>query len=52
MYNFRFDNQFVEPVASRLILFRREEFLNTTSIAGNKFQNDVALTISFMVRTF
>jgi len=49
MYYFRFDNQFVEPVASRLILFRREEFLNTTSIAGNKFQNDLALTISFMV---
>jgi len=49
MYYFRFDNQFVEPVASQLILFRREEFLNTTSIAGNKFQNDLALTISFMV---
>lgn len=54
MYNFRFDNQFVEPVGSALVLsrFHPEDFLRTTSAAGNKFQNDLALTIGFMVRTF
>lgn len=54
MYNFRFDNQFVEPVGGALILSRYhpEDFLRTTTIAGNKFQNDVSLTIGFQVRTF
>jgi hypothetical protein len=52
MYNFRFDNQFVDPELSRLILFRREEFYRTTSVAGDKFQNDLALSLAFMVQTF
>jgi hypothetical protein len=52
MYNFRFDNEFVDPALSQEILFRRSEFINTTSIAGDKFQNDVAFTLTFMVRTF
>lgn len=52
MYNFRFDNQFVDPVQSRLILFRREEFLRTTEPAGDKFQNDLMLTLAFSVQTF
>jgi len=52
MYNFRFDNEFVDPELSQLILFRRSEFLKTTSVAGDKFQNDLAFTLTFMVRTF
>ena len=53
MYNFRFDNQFVDPVQSQNILFRRgEDFINATSVGGEKFQNDIALTLGFMVHPF
>ena len=52
MYNFRFDNQFIDPVESRRVLFRREEFINTTAPAGEKFQNDLAITVGFAVQTF
>ncbi len=52
MYNFRFDNEFVDPEMSQFILFRRPEFYRTTSTAGTKFQNDVAVTVGFSVQTF
>jgi hypothetical protein len=52
MYNFRFDNQFVDPVESRKILFRREEFIGTTEPAGDKFQNDLIMTLAFAIQTF
>jgi hypothetical protein len=52
MYNFRFDNQFVDTELSRLILFRREEFIRTTATAGDKFQNDLVVSVSFAVQTF
>ncbi len=52
MYSFRFDNQFVDPVESQLILSRRPEFYRTTSIAAAEFQNDLAFTVGFSVRTF
>lgn len=52
MYSFRFDNQFVDPVRAREIVFRREDFYKTTSIAGEKFQNDLACTLAFMVHPF
>ncbi len=53
MYNFRFDNQFVDPVQSQRILFRRGgDFIKATGVAGEKFQNDIALTLGFMVHPF
>jgi hypothetical protein len=52
MYNFRFDNQFIDPEESRRVLFRREEFINTTSAAGEKFQNDLVVTVGFAIQTF
>jgi hypothetical protein len=52
MYNFRFDNQFVDPYQSQLILFRRPDFLRTTSVASDRFQNDLAFTVGFMIQTF
>jgi hypothetical protein len=52
MYNWRFDHEFTDPVASRSLLFGRPDFYNTTSIAGPKFQNDVTVTVAFMIRVF
>lgn len=53
MYNFSFDNQFVDPVQSQNILFRRgKDFYKATSVAGEKFQNDLTLTLGFMVHPF
>jgi hypothetical protein len=52
MYNFRFDNQFVDPIRSREILYRRPDLLLTTGRAGDKFQNDLTLAMSFVVRPF
>lgn len=52
MYNFSFDNQYVDPVRSQDILYRRPELINTTSVAGPRFQNDLTLSIGFMVRSF
>lgn len=52
MYSFRFDNQFIDPARSRLILFNRPDFINTTSTAGEKFQNDLACSLAFVVHPF
>jgi hypothetical protein len=51
MYNFRYDNQFVDPNQTPPIVYPRDIYLST-SIAGTKFQNDVALTVGFAVRVF
>ena len=52
MYNFRFDNQFVDPVQSQYIIYRRPDFYNATSVSRDKFQNDIAVTVGFMVHPF
>ena len=39
-----------DPALSQLILFRRPDFLRSTGIAGDKFQNDLMLSLSFVVR--
>jgi len=54
MYNFRYDNQYVDPVESRQIIdpVLRPDFYNTTSASGTKFQNELVLTIGFMIRPF
>lgn len=52
IYSFSFDNQFVDPVASRQLLFRRPELYNTTSIAEPRLQHDLVLTLGFMVHPF
>jgi hypothetical protein len=53
MYNFRYDNQFVDPERTDEVLGPlRAEFYNTTSTAGTKFQNELALTVGFMIRPF
>jgi hypothetical protein len=52
MYNFRFDNQFVDPVQSQYLIYRRPDFYNATSVSRDKFQNDIAVTVGFMVHPF
>jgi hypothetical protein len=52
MYNYRFDNQFIDPALSRLLVFDRPDFYNSTSIAGTKFQHDLLLSVGFMVHLF
>ena len=52
MYNFSFDNQFVDPVRSRLLVANRPDFYNTTSKAGPRFQNDLALSLGFQVHPY
>jgi hypothetical protein len=52
MYNFRFDNQFVDPAQAQFIVHGREDLIKATSVSGEKFQNDIALTLGFMVHPF
>lgn len=52
MYNFRFDNQFVDPVQSQYIIYRRPDFIKATAPSRDKFQNDIAVTLGFMVHPF
>ena len=52
IYNFSFDNQFVDPVKSREIVSRRPDLLNTTGIAEPMMQHDIVLTLGFMVHPF
>jgi hypothetical protein len=54
MYNFRYDNQFVDPAYAPFIIdpILRPDFYRTTSISGTKFQNDMVLTVGFQVRVF
>ena len=52
MYNFQFDNQFVDPMKSREILFRRPDLIKTTRAAGARFQNDLACSLGFLVYPF
>lgn len=54
MYNFKYDNQFVDPTQAYKIIdpILRPDFYNTTSVAGTKFQNDIVITLGFLVRPF
>jgi hypothetical protein len=54
MYNFRYDNQYVDPAQAQNIIdpLRRPDFYNTTSASGTKFQNEIVLTLGFLVRPF
>ena len=51
MYNFRYDNQFVDPDRTPPITAPRNIY-HSTSIAGTKFQDDVVLSVSFAIRLF
>ncbi len=51
MYNFRYDNQFVDPARTPPIVYPRDIYL-ATSVAGTKFQDDMVLSVSFAVRLF
>jgi hypothetical protein len=52
MYNFRFDNQFVDPDQSQYIIHGRPDFIKATEVSRDKFQNDIAVTVGFMVHPF
>lgn len=54
MYNFRYDNQYVDPALAPFVVdpVLRPDFYNTTSVAGTKFQNDLVLSVGFMARIF
>ena len=51
MYNFRYDNQFVDPERTPPIVYPRDIY-TSTSIAATKFQNDVVLSVGFALRLF
>ncbi|MFQ5599182.1 MAG: hypothetical protein ACE5G2_01370 [Candidatus Krumholzibacteriia bacterium] len=50
MYNFHFDNQFVSDLAGQIVSNR--DIGLVTEVAGPRFQNDLVLSLGFMVRTF
>lgn len=50
MYNFRYDNQFLDPNYADAVT--RPDFLKTTTAAGTKFQNDMVLTVGFLTKLF
>jgi hypothetical protein len=51
MYNFRYDNQFVDPARTPPIVYPRDIY-SSTSIAATKFQDDVVVSIGFAWRLF
>jgi hypothetical protein len=51
MYNFRYDNQFVDPGRTPPIVAPRDIY-ESTGISATKFQDDVVLSVSFAIRLF